>query len=181
MIAERVQTRRFRLLDAAALQAGIRKPAGVSGELSCVKSGFLDNRYEIRTGDRPIAALQLSGLFRPTVSATTDDGAWFFEPVGRSIVVRSQHPLRELATVDLSFSDHGGIVRLSDGRAFLFSSDFWKGRAEFQTPSGDPVVRFRFRGWFRPRAEIDILERGRQLPELAWFTMLGWALIVGYL
>lgn len=181
MIAERVQTRHLRLLDVTTALACPQQPARFSGELSCVKSGFFDNRYEIRTGDRCIAALQLSGLFRPTVSATTGDGAWFFEPGERCIVVRSQHPLRELATVDLSFSDHGGIVRFTDGRAYLFSSDFWKGQAEFQTPSGDPVVRFRFHGLFRPRAEIEVLEMGRQLPELSWFMMLGWSLIVGYL
>jgi len=181
MIAERIEAYRLPHLDLISRQAHRSSPVSLSGEFSCVKTGVFDNRYVIRTGDRPIAALQLSGLFRPTVSATTDDGAWFFEPVERSIVVRSQHPLRELATVDLSFSDHGGIVRLPDGRAYLFSSDFWKGRAEFQTPSGDPVVRFRFRGWFRPRADIEILEKGRQLPELAWFMMLGWSLIVGYL
>ena len=181
MIAERVQTRHLRLLDGAVTQASPHEPARFSGELSCVKSGFLDSRYEIRTGKRCIAALQLSGLFRPTVNATADDKEWFFEPGERSIFVRSLHPLRDLATVDLSFSDHGGIVRFPDGRAYLFSSDFWKGRAEFQTPSGDPVVRFRFRGLFKPRAEIEVLEIGRQLPELTWFMMLGWSLIVGYL
>jgi hypothetical protein len=181
MIAERVQTRHLRLLDGAATQVRLQQSARFSGELSCVKSGFFDSRYEIRTGERCIAALQLSGLFRPTVNATTADGAWFFEPVDRSIVVRTQHPLRDLATVDLSFSDHGGILRFPDGRTYLFSSDFWKGWAEFQTPSGDPVVRFRFHGLFRPRAEIEILEGGRAIPELSWFTMLGWSLIVGYL
>lgn len=150
-------------------------------QLSCVKTGILEDRYEIRSTDRRVAALRLRGLFRPSISAEADDGAWFFEPLDRSIVVRSMDTLRELATVDMSFSDHGGIVRFRDGRALIFSSDFWKGLAEFQTPSGDPVVRFQFHGLFRPSADIEILERGKQLPELSWLLMLGWSLIVGYL
>lgn len=181
MIAERIEAHSLRLLDLAAGQTRRSPSTRFGGELSCAKTGFFNSQYEIHAGDRCIGAFRLNGLFRPTVNATTDEGAWFFEPEERSIVVRSQHPLRDLATVDLSFSDHGGILRFPDGRAFIFSSDFWKGRAEFQTPSGDPVVRFRFHGMFRPSAEIDILEGGRKLPELPWLLMLGWSLIVGYL
>ena len=181
MIAERIEAHSLPLLDLLSRQAHSSSPLRGPGELSCVKTGVLNSRYEILSGDRCVAAMQLSGLFRPTVSATTEEGAWFFEPEERSIVVRSQHPLRDLATVDLSFSDHGGILRFPDGRVLIFSSDFWKGRAEFQTPSGDPVVRFRFHGMFRPSAEIDVLEGGSKLPELSWLLMLGWSLIVGYL
>src|SRR3990172_7657312 len=126
MIAERIEAHGLRLLDLTTVQIRPRLPACLNGELSCVKTGLFDGRYEIRTGERCVASLQLSGFFRPTVSAKTDDGAWYFEPEGRSIAVRSQHPLRDLATVDLSFSDHGGIVRFADGRAYIFSSDFWK-------------------------------------------------------
>ena len=127
-----------------------------------------------------MATLHVNGIFRPTVSAENDDGAWFFEPEERSIVVRTQDSLRELATVDLSLSDHAAILRFPDGRALVFTSDFWKGHAEFQTPAGDPVVSFRFHGLFRPSAGIEVLERGRQLPELSWLLMLGWSLVVGY-
>jgi hypothetical protein len=181
MIAERIEAPSLRLLDLASGQTCRSFSTRFEGELSCVKTGLFNSQYEIHAGDRCIGALRLSGLFRPTVNATTNDGAWFFEPGERSVVVRSQHPLRDLATVDLSFSDHGGILRFPDGRALIFSSDFWKGRAEFQTPSGDPVVRFRFHGMFRPSAGIDVLEGGKRLPELSWLLMLGWSLIVGYL
>ena len=181
MIAERIEPHRLPHPELLSPQAHRSTPVRFSGEFSCVKTGILDSRYEIRTRDRCIATVQLSGLFRPTVSATTGEGVWFFEPVERSLVVRSQHPLRDVATVDLGFSDHGGILRFPDGRVLIFSSDFWRGCAEFQTPSGDPVVRFRFHGMFRPSAEIDVLEGGRKLPELSWLLMLGWSLIVGYL
>lgn len=181
MTAQRIEAYHLQPFDLTAGQARRSSPLSVSGVLSCAKTGLFWGRYEIHAGERCVGALQLSGLFRPTVRATSNDGEWFFEPAEHSIVVRSQHPLCELATVDLSFSDHAGIVRFPDGRAYVFTSDFWKGRAEFQTPSGAPVVRFRFRGLFRPRAEIEILEKGRQMPELSWFMMLGWSLIVGYL
>jgi hypothetical protein len=180
MIPERIEAHHLRLLDLNPGQTHCSLPPRFSDELCCVKTGVFDSRYEIRSRDRCIATLRLSGIFRPTVSAENDDGAWFFEPEKRSIVIRSQDSLRELATVDLSLSDHAAILRFPDGRALVFTSDFWKGHAEFQTPSGDPVVSFRFHGLFRPSAGIEVLERGRQLPELSWLLMLGWSLVVGY-
>lgn len=172
---------------AARLQANRLPLSGHTGEhggqslFQCVTTGIFDGRYEIQSMNRCIGMLRLRGLFRPSVNASTDNGQWTFEPSGHSVVVRSEESHQELATIDMSFSDHGGILRFRDGRAFVFTADFWKGRAEFQTPSGDPVVQFRFHGFLRPSAEIEVLKAGKQLPELSWLLMLGWSLIVGYL
>lgn len=81
----------------------------------------------------------------------------------------------------MSLSDHAGILHTSEGQVLILNSDFWKGNAEFQTPSGEPLVRLRFRGIFRPSAEVEILGNGKHLNELPWILMLGWYLIVGYL
>lgn len=181
MTTQTMQHQHLRLLDQSAYAVRRSQPASFAGRLTCVKKGLLDSRYELRSGGRLLAELSLQGIVRPSASATSDDGAWFFEPEGRAIVVRSQDRLRDVAVVDLSFSDHGGILRLPDGRTYLFFSDFWKGRAEFQTPSGQPVIRYRFRGLFRPHAEIEVLDAGKTIPELTWVVVLGWSLIVGSL
>lgn len=149
--------------------------------LRCVTTGFLGGRYEVRSMNRCVGMIRLRGLFRPRVLACSDEGEWIFEPSGHWLVVRSGHSHHELATIDMSFSRHGGILRFRDGRTFIYVADFWKGRAEFQTPSGDPVMQFRFHGLLRPSAEVEIHKAGRQLSELTWLPMLGWSLIVGYL
>jgi len=80
----------------------------------------------------------------------------------------------------MSFSSCGGILRTPDGQALVLQSNYWKGCAEFQTPSGEPLIRFRYRGLFRPSADVEILGKGKRLRELPWILMLGWCLIVGY-
>lgn len=181
MTTQMHQDQQLRLLDLSTHAVRRSRPASHTGGLTCVKKGLLDSRYEVRSGDRFVAELSLRGILRPTASARSDDGAWFFEPEGRAIVVRTQDRLRDLAVVDLSFSDHGGILRIPDGRTYLFLSYFWKGRAEFQTPSGQSLVRYRFRGLLRPHAKIEILDAARAIPELNWIVLLGWSLIVGSL
>ncbi|TSA16962.1 hypothetical protein D4R75_12725, partial [bacterium] len=142
------------------------------------------NQYELRSADRCVATLSIGGFFRPTGQGDGIDGCWAFEPLDggtRKIVVRADKSFRDVAVFDMSLSDHAGILRTSEGRVLILNSDFWKGNAEFQTPSGEPLIRFRFHGLFRPSAEVEILGEGKYLRELPWILMLGWCLIVGYL
>jgi hypothetical protein len=152
--------------------------------LRWVKSGVFGNRYELQSDDRCLARLTVSGFFHPAGYGEGIGGCWEVEPLERDsgkIVVRANESFQEVGVFDMSLSSRGGILRTPDGQALVLESDYWKGRAEFQTPSGEPLIRFRYRGFFRPSADVEILGKGKCLREFPWILMLGWCLIVGYL
>lgn len=159
-------------------------PAQNAGGLRWVKPSMLGNRYELRSAGRCLATLTVSGFFHPAGHGKGADGGWAVEPLERDsgkIVVRSDDSYQEVGVFDMSLSNRGGILRTPDGQALVMQSDYWKGCAEFQTPSGEPLIRFRYHGLLRPSADVEILGKGKRLRELPWILMLGWCLIVGYL
>ncbi|MCX6134206.1 MAG: hypothetical protein NTU47_10385 [Ignavibacteriales bacterium] len=142
------------------------------------------NDYELRSAGDCVATLTVSGFFHPAGHGKGIGGSWEMEPLAREsgrIVVRADGSFREVGVFEMIFPDGGGILRTNEGQALVLRSDFWKGRAEFETPSGEPLIRFRFRGLFRPSADVEILGKGKDLRELPWILMLGWCVIVGYL
>jgi hypothetical protein len=152
--------------------------------LRWAKSGFLGSRYELQSADQCIATLSLRGFFQVTGFGAGFNGCWDFEPLGGGtgkIVVRADKSFRDVGVFDMSLSNHAGILRTSEGHVLILNSEFWKGLAEFQTPFGEPLIRFRYHGLFRRSADVEILDKGRCLHELPWILMLGWCLIVGYL
>jgi hypothetical protein len=152
--------------------------------LRWVKPSMFGSRYELRSASRCVARLTVGGFFHPTGHGEGIEGGWEVEPLERDsgkIVVRTNDTFREVGVFDMSFSSRGGILRTPDGQALVLQSDYWKGRAEFQTPSGEPLIRFRYRGLFRPTADVEILGKGKCLRGLPWILMLGWCLIIGYL
>ncbi|MBF8297210.1 MAG: hypothetical protein HW389_3755 [Bacteroidetes bacterium] len=149
-----------------------------------VKPSMFGNEYELRSAGRCVARLTVSGFFHPAGHGEGIGGGWVVEPLERDsgkIVVRADKSFRDVGVFDMSLSDHAGILRTSEGHVLILNSDFWKGSAEFQSPTGEPLIRFRFHGLFRPSAEVEILGEGKCLRELPWILMLGWCLIVGYL
>ena len=154
------------------------------GHLRWVKCGFFGHRYELCSSDRCIAMMTVHGFFRPRAVGTSGSENWSIDPLEAGtgkIVVRASESLREVGVFDMTFSDHGGILHLEDGRGLILNSNLWKGCAEFQSLSGNALIRYRFRGLVRPSAEVEVLGDGRQMQELSWILMLGWCLIVGYL
>jgi hypothetical protein len=142
------------------------------------------SRYELRSAGRCLATLTVSGFFHPAGQGEGVEGSWAVDPLDRdsgTIVVRANDSLQEVGVFDMSLSSRGGILRTPGGQALVMQSNFWKGCAEFRTPAGEPLIRFRYRGFFRPSADIEILGKGKCLHELPWILMLGWCLIVGYL
>lgn len=184
MLAESIQVSPLPFSGIAAQPVQRDFAARTSTALRWVKSGFFGSRYELLSGGRCIATLSLRGFSQPAGRGTGFDGCWAFEPLNGGtgkIVVRADRSFRDVGVIDMSLSDHAGILRTSEGHVLILNSDFWKGKAEFQTPTGEPLIRFRFHGLFRPSAEVEILGEGNNLRELPWILMLGWCLIVGYL
>jgi hypothetical protein len=161
-----------------------QRPALSVDHLRWVKSCIFGQRYELRSSDRRLATLAIKGFFHPVGEGDGSEGNWVLEPLDResgTIAVRSGDSFQEVGVFEMAFSGGGGILRTPDGQIFVLRADFWKGRAEFQTPSGEPLIRFRYRGLFRPSADVEILGKGKHLRELPWILMLGWCLIVAYL
>ncbi len=152
--------------------------------LKWVKTAAFRNCYELRSRQLTHATLVIRGFFRPSGQAEGIDGSWEMEPLNREsgqIVIRSGESFQEAGIFDMTISSGGGILRTMDGQAFVFRSNFWKGEAEFQAPSGEPLIRYRYRGLFRQSADVEILGKAQSLRELPWILMLGWCLIVAYL
>ena len=184
MIAERFQTYPLPLPDFPAQPVPKERPAKLAERFRWVKSSLFGSRYELRSAGRWVATLTVSGFLHPSGHGEGVEGCWAVEPLERDsgkIVIRANDTFQEVGVFDMRFSSRGGILRTSDGQALVLQSDYWKGCAEFQTPSGEPLIRFRYRGLFRPSADVEILGKGKCLRELPWILMLGWCLIVGYL
>jgi hypothetical protein len=177
-----MQAHPLRLLDLTADHVARAKVVQYSGALRWMKPGLFGRHYELRSSDRCLATLSIRGLFRPEAIGEAGRESWIIEPLEPGkIVVRTRHSFKEAAVFDMSLSDHAGILRFEDGRTLMLSSNFWKGSAEFQTLSGDPLIRYRFHGLVRPSSEMEVLSEGSRMPELSWLLMLGWFLIVVYL
>jgi hypothetical protein len=149
-----------------------------------VKPSLFASQYELWSDEHRAATLTMNGFFHPAACAEGIGGRWIVEPMKRdtgTITVRSMESYAEVGSFVMGLSAHGGILRTLDHGALILESDFWKGQAEFQTPDGEPLIRYRFRGWIRPSAEVEILDKGGQLQGLTWIPILGWYLIVGYL
>lgn len=184
MIAARLQTYTLPLPDvqaSAPVRDALIKRAWC---MRWVKPSLFGNQYELWTDGHREATLTVNGFFHPVGCCEGIGGRWIVEPLRRdtgAIVVRSMDSYSEVGSFTMGLSAHGGILRTHDNQALILESDFWKGRAEFQTPSGEPLIRYRYRGLIRPSAEVEILDKGRHLQGLPWISMLGWCLIVGYL
>jgi hypothetical protein len=181
---ERLLTYPLPLPELAAQPIPTPRPALSVGHLRWVKPRMFGNRYELRTPDGSLATLTIKGFFRPAGSGDGIAGSWILEPMVResgTIVVRANDSFQEVGVFEMVFPGRGGILRTTNGQVFVLRANFWKGSAEFQTPSGDPLIRFRYRGLFRPSADVEILGKGKCLRELPWVLMLGWCLIVAYL
>ena len=177
-----MQAQPLRLLDITADHIVRPKVVQQSGALRWMKPGFFGRHYELRSSDRCVATLSLRGLFRPEATGEAGRESWILEQLEPGkIVVRTRPTYQEEAVFDMSLSDHAGVLRFQDGRTLLLSSNSWKGSAEFQTLSGEPVLRYHFHGLVRPSAEMEILREGSRMPELSLLLILGWFLIVGYL
>ncbi len=184
MISERIQVSPLLFSGIGEERAEHGGALRASAPLRWMKSGFFGNRYELQSANRCIATLSLRGFFQPAGYGAGFDGCWDIGPLNGGtgkIVVRSDDTLQEVGVFDMGLSSGGGILRTPDGQALVLQSDCWKGYAEFQTPSGEPLVRFRYRGFLRRSADVEILGEGKGLRELPWIVMLGWCLIVGYL
>jgi hypothetical protein len=184
VIAEEIQAHPLRMAEPRAEMVVRKMQAQASGDLRWIQPGFFRSQYELHSAGRRVATMRVRGLFRPSATGESADGSWTFEPVGPApgkIIVRGRDSYRDLAAFDLGLSDHGGVLQLSDDRALFLRSDFWKGRAEFQTLAGEVILRYRYHGVLRPSADVEVLGKGKQMPELPWLLMLGWCLIVGYL
>jgi len=184
MIPEQIQIQHQQFLSSTKKAPAQTVPGQAVSELKWTRPSIFRSRYQLWSPERIVAELNIHGLFRPSGTGQSSDGSWIFEPDGRRpgmLLVRTRVSFRDEAVFEIGTTHRGGLLRLMDGRAYVFSSDFWKGRAEFQTLSGEPLIRFRTHGTVRLSADVQIFARTLQMPEVSWLTMLGWFLIVGYL
>jgi hypothetical protein len=183
MITEIRQTQAHRSPERLTAPPLQKAAAVVYSDLRWVQPSVLKMRYELRSANQPIARMHFEGLLSSKATAESADGCWTFERAGTSqgrIVIHVCTSRRDVAVFESDARDRGGTLSLPDGRRFTLTSDFWKGRGEFLTEKGEPLVRFHFHGVIRQGATVDILAKAARLPELPCLLMLGWYLNVAY-
>lgn len=152
-------------------------------DLEWIQPKALKMEYELRVdGDESIASLRFnSSLFGFLATAESADGCWTFNQIGFSkpkTVIRACASDIDFAVFENSGRGEGGILELSNGHRYLATAGLAQTRYTFKTEAGDPLIRFKPRGWLHLSANVEILPTAGNLPELPWMVMLGWYLTV---
>lgn len=141
----------------------------------------LQEAYELRAGDDLVATLKFRSVFGTFARAESGDGCWTFKRVGfwqNKATIRTCEGESDLAVFKNNTWSDGGTLEFNDGRQFKATTNAWKTRFEFQTNSGEPLLRFNYHGVFRLSATVEIQPLAQSLVELPLLVLFGWYLAV---
>jgi len=137
--------------------------------------------YELKSGDALVATLRFRSAWGTFATAQSDDGCWTFKRVGfwqTRATIRPCGSEEEIASFRNNTWSGGGTLLFPDGRQYPANTNFWQTQYEFKTEAGESLIHYRNRGLFGSSAEVTILPKAQEVPELPWMVMLGWYLIV---
>lgn len=136
--------------------------------------------YELRASGQTLATLHFRSAFGTFATLQDGEGSWTFKRMGfwrTHVSIRALASDEELGAFQNNTWKQGGTLVLSDGRAYLASTNFWSTQYSFCTPQEEPLIHFaKFRGILHASTEVTVLPAARQLPELPWMIGLGWYL-----
>jgi hypothetical protein len=150
-------------------------------DLRWVQPSALKMEYELLSAGRPIVTMRFHGLLSSYATAEYGGKQWTLERAGTSqgkIVVSICADRREVGIFESSTQDRGGTLTFRDRPRIVLTPGFRKGRGEFRTEGGEPLIRFRSRGLLRTSADIDVMPAAAKLRELPGVLMLAWYLNV---
>lgn len=137
--------------------------------------------YELRAGDDLVATLRFRSALGSFATAETAGDCWTFKRVGfwtTHVTVRRCDTDEDLAVFHNNTWTGGGTLEFADGRRYPASTNFWQTRYEFQSETGEPLVRFDIGGVFRQSADVIIQPAALYLADLPLLLTLGWYLAV---
>jgi hypothetical protein len=156
-------------------------PAAPFTDLRWVQPSAFKMEYELLSAGRRIVTMRFHGLLSSYATAEYAGGEWSLERAGTSqgkIVISICLERREVGVFESGAQDRGGTLSLRDRRKLVLTPGFWKGKGEFRTEEGEPLIRFRSRGLLRTSAEIEVMPAAAGFAELPCVLMLAWYLSV---
>ena len=149
--------------------------------LQWTQPSMLKGSYELRAGDDLVATLNFRSMWGTLTTAESMDGCWTFKRVGfwqNKATVRLCSSDQDLAVFTNNTWTQGGTLDFAAGGTYKATTNFWMTNYEFQSESGEPLVRFKYGGFFRLSAEVEILPAAVTLEHLPVLVLFGWYLAI---
>lgn len=153
----------------------------IDRELKWVQPSAWKMEYELRASAELIATLRFRSSFGSLAMADSGDGCWTFKRVGfwqTKATVRRCGSETDIAVFKHNTWSGGGTLEASAGRRFLVTTNVWQTNLEFQSETGETLVRFKPGGFVHLSATVEIQAVASEVPELPLMVMLGWYLTV---
>ena len=137
--------------------------------------------FTLAAGDLPAGRLEFQSAFGTLAKAETAGGCWTFKRVGfwqQRATIRACGAETDLASFQNQTWSGGGTLECAGGQRFRATTNFWQNRLQFETETGDVVVRFAYGGVFSLKAHVEVAPDARTLHELPLLVCFGWYLAV---
>jgi hypothetical protein len=152
-----------------------------SSSLRWFQPSALRMEYELSSGNELVGTLKLRGLLGTLATAESGDGSWTFKRVGfwqNRATIRERGSEAELAVFRNNTWAAGGELEFVGGPLYKATTNFWMTRFEFCTPSEVALVRFRYGGFLRRSADVEVTAPATDLAQLPLLVLFGWYLMV---
>lgn len=153
----------------------------VGAELRWQQPKALQQRYELRAGDTPIATLTFRSAWGSFARAESADGCWTFKRVGfwqTRTTVRRCEDETDLATFRHNTWSGGGTLTFADGRVFHLTTNTWQTKLEVLDAHEVPLLHYASKGLFKLGAALTVEPHALSAPELPLLVLFGWYAIV---
>jgi hypothetical protein len=137
--------------------------------------------YVLRSTGGDVAVLRWEKESGTLARGESSSGQWTFKRVGffqPQITARAHNSTEDFAKFEPG-SAGGGVVHLSNGHIFRWSSNVWRGEWSWVNAAGERGIRFR-RDFAMDRREGTVEITPKALPdrEVPLLVLLGWYLII---
>jgi len=154
----------------------------IDRELTWSQPSMRKKEFELHAGELLAATLRFRSSFGSLAIAESGDGCWTFKRNGffktHVSVRRCDDDTRDIATFHNNTWSGGGSMEISGGPTLRASTNLWRTKYSFNSPSEEPLVVFNTHGLVRYSADVEIRPQAAQMLELPLMVMLGWYLAV---
>ena len=144
--------------------------------------GGLRMDYELGdSGGEPVAVLRFRSACGSLAFAESAEGRWSFKRVGffkPRITVRLPGWEEDVAVFQPSMGLGGGTLTTAEGNQFQFRMENGERELHIRDTHGNPFLVVRTGSPLQSGADLEILERAVELPELPWLACFGWYLVL---
>lgn len=134
--------------------------------------------YELRFGGSLVAVLNFRNAWSNKAIAKSGDGSWVFQRVGfwqDRAVIQEKGSAYDLAEFSRTSWKRTGTLAFSHGRLFKATTNMWLTQMVWSGENGVPLIRFdHISGFFKRKADVEILSTAKNLPELPLLVLFGW-------